>query len=82
MKGILRTLKMARIYWKPAAGAFLALIVVNGSNLITPQLLRLLIDQGITGKQMQIVWTMAILLIVFALLRGGLTFCKAIGLKK
>ena len=74
MKGILRTLLLAKKYWKPAAGAFIALIIVNGSNLITPQLLRVLIDQGITGKQMQVVWTMAGLLILFALLRGVFNF--------
>ncbi len=74
MKGILRTLLLAKNYWKPAAGGFIALLIVNGSNLITPQLLRVLIDQGITGKQMQVVWTMAGLLILFAVLRGVFNF--------
>jgi len=76
LKGIIRTLILARHYWRPALGAFLALLIVNASNLITPQLLKTLINNGITGKSMQVIWTIAALLIGIALVRGLFNFVQ------
>lgn len=76
MKGIIRTLILARHYWKPALGAFIALLIVNASNLVTPQLLKSLINDGITGKSMSVIWSIAGLLIAIALVRGLFNFVQ------
>ncbi|HEY9086699.1 MAG TPA: ABC transporter ATP-binding protein [Anaerolineaceae bacterium] len=76
MKGIQRTLRYLRLYWKPALGAFASLLLVNAANLITPQLLRDLIDNGITGLNMNRIWLVAGLLVVIALVRGVFNFAQ------
>jgi len=77
VKGILRTLLLAKHYWLPAAGSFFALLIVNASNLITPQVLRMLIDQGIGKLQMNLIYTLALVLIGLAILRGVFQFFQS-----
>lgn len=77
MIGVRRALWYFLRYWKPALGALLSLLLVNAANLATPQLLRLLIDQGITPMNMQTIWTVAGLLVVIALVRGLFNFLQA-----
>jgi len=63
-------------YWWAAAGAFLSLLVVNAANLITPQLLLRLIDQGIVQMNTAIIWQVAGGLVAIALGRGLFTFLQ------
>ncbi len=74
MKYIQRSLKFMRNYWKPALGAFLSLIIVNAANLVSPQLLRMLIDEGISRLDMNRIWLVAGLLVLTAVLRGLFNF--------
>lgn len=76
MKGIRRALQYLRKYSLPAAGAFLSLLVVNAANLYTPQLLRQVIDDGITSMNMGRIWTLAGLLVAVAALRGVFNFLQ------
>ncbi len=76
MGGILRTARYLRIYWKTALGALLSLLLVNAANLYTPQLLRRLIDQGITPLDMNVVWLVAGLLVLVAVIRGVFNFLQ------
>lgn len=76
MKGITRTLPFLGRYWPPAAGALLSLLLVNAANLYTPQLLRQLIDNGITPMNMNIIWQVAVLLVLVAVGRGLFTFLQ------
>jgi ATP-binding cassette, subfamily B, multidrug efflux pump len=76
MVGIRRTLIYLRNYWKPALGAFLSLLLVNAANLYAPQLLRELIDNGISKMNMSKIWTVAGLLVVVALVRGLFNFLQ------
>lgn len=74
MKGILRAIGYMRIYWKTALGALVSLLLVNAANLYAPQLLRQLIDQGITPLNMRLIWVVAGLLVLVAVGRGVFNF--------
>jgi len=76
MKGIRRALAYTLRYWKPALGLLISLLVVNAANLVAPQLLRILIDQGITPMDMQRIWLIAGLLVLVAVVRGLFTFLQ------
>ncbi len=76
MKGIIRTLRFANSHPWITAGAIVAIIIVNASNLISPQLLRILIDNGISAKNMSIILAMAGWLIGLAVIRGLFSFMQ------
>ncbi|MBI4926837.1 MAG: ABC transporter ATP-binding protein, partial [Anaerolineae bacterium] len=76
MNGIRRTFTFMRNYWKPALGALLSLLLVNAGNLVSPQLIRILLDQGITGKNLSLIWIIAGVLVLVALVRGVFTFLQ------
>ncbi|NMC83203.1 MAG: ABC transporter ATP-binding protein, partial [Armatimonadetes bacterium] len=50
--------------------------VVNAANLYTPQLLRQVIDDGITSMNMGRIWALAGLLVAVAALRGVFNFLQ------
>lgn len=77
MKYISRTLVYLWHYWPTALGGGLALLIVSGLNLLTPQLLRILIDQGISTLNMQRVWQVSLALVGVALIRGLFNFLQA-----
>jgi ATP-binding cassette, subfamily B, multidrug efflux pump len=74
MKGIRRVLGYLRLYWGTALIAFISLLIVNAANLYTPQLLKMLIDQGITQKNMNQIWWISGGLVAVALGRGLFNF--------
>jgi len=76
MTGVIRTIRYLRRYWKTALGALLSLLLVNAANLITPQLLRDLIDNGITAMNMNRIWSVAGLLVLIAVVRGAFNFAQ------
>lgn len=76
MKSVSRALRYLFNYWPVASGGGLALLLVNLANLATPQLLRLLIDEGITELNMTRVWQVAGTLIVVAFVRGIFNFLQ------
>jgi ATP-binding cassette subfamily B multidrug efflux pump len=76
MKSLSRSLAYLRQYWTTALGALLSLLLVNAANLITPQLLRVLIDQGITPLNLRLVWAVAIGLVGVAVIRGVFNFLQ------
>lgn len=76
MKHIRRALGYVFPYWKTSVGALLALTLVNAANLLTPQLLRILIDHGITPLEMRTVWLVVAGLVGIALVRGLANFLQ------
>jgi len=76
MKSVGRALKFLKPYRLPTLGALVGLFLVNAANLLTPQLLRILIDQGISQLEMAIVWQISGALVVLALLRGVFNFLQ------
>lgn len=76
MRVLLRALGYVRNYWLLAALAFLSLVLVTGANLVTPQLIRELIDSGIRqGDESTVLW-LAGALVAIALVRGAFTFLQ------
>jgi ATP-binding cassette, subfamily B, multidrug efflux pump len=76
MKGIQRVILLTRKYWKTALGALLSLLFVNAANLYSPQLLRSLIDEGISKLDINRIWVIAGLLVLVALVRGVFNFLQ------
>jgi len=76
MKNVSRALIYLKSHWPTAAGAALALILVNLGNLLAPQLLRILIDQGISALDLQRVWLVAGALVAVAVIRGFFNFLQ------
>jgi len=73
LRRIFRYLLPYRFY---AIGATVSLLLVTVTNLVTPQLLRWVIDTGITGKQLNvIIWGTTILAIV-SIARGIFNFTQ------
>lgn len=76
MKSVSRSFIYLRHYWPTALGAFIALLLVNAANLVTPQLLRTLFDQGISALNLDVIWYIAGGLVVIALVRGLFNFLQ------
>lgn len=76
MKNVRRFLRYLLPYWKPTLGALVGLLFVNLANLVTPQLLRLLIDEGIAQLDMNTVWWVVGGLVAAALVRGLFNFAQ------
>ena len=54
-----------RPYWLLAVGAFISVLIVTATNLYAPQLIQLLIDDGIEGQNMSgIFWAVGGLLLI------------------
>ncbi len=76
MKSVSRALRYLFNYWPVALGGGLALLLVNVANLVTPQLLRLLIDVGIADLNMTLVWQVAGALVGVAIVKGIFNFLQ------
>lgn len=64
-------------YQRLALGALLAMLLVTASNLLTPQIIRWLVDDGIMVQAWDgIVWA-TVALVVVAVARGGFSFLNS-----
>jgi ATP-binding cassette subfamily B protein len=59
-----------------ALGAYLSLLVVTAGNLVSPRLIQVIIDRGITDKNMSVILWMALGLVVLALGRALFQFAQ------
>jgi ATP-binding cassette subfamily B multidrug efflux pump len=74
MRSLSRALRYLKPYWLITSLAFLSLIISSGAGLAIPALLQRAIDQGITGRQVQVaIWT-GISIAAIALARSVFTF--------
>ena len=76
MKSVSRASIYLWQYWPTALGALVSLLFVNAANLITPQLLRGLIDRGIQQLDLRTVWYIAAALVGVAVVRGFFNFLQ------
>jgi ATP-binding cassette subfamily B multidrug efflux pump len=76
MRPLSRVLGHLKKYWLVALGAYLSLLVVTAGNLVTPRLLQVVIDQGISGKNMSVILWMALGLVALALGRALFQFAQ------
>ena len=76
MKNVSRSLVYLWHYWPTALGTIVSLLLVTATNLVAPQLLRILIDDGIEALDLDTVFWVAAALVVVALVRGGFNFLQ------
>jgi ATP-binding cassette, subfamily B, multidrug efflux pump len=74
MSPLRRAMGYLRPYWAITLGAFVSLALVTAANLLAPQVLRIIIDQGITaGNTAALTWA-ALALVGVAVVRGLFSF--------
>jgi ATP-binding cassette subfamily B protein len=65
-----------RAHWWDAAGALISLLFVSAATLATPQLVRVAVDRGITGRSERVVWLAVLGLVGVAAVRGLFSFVQ------
>ena len=72
-----RMLTQLRPYWLLLIGAWLSLLLSNGANLLSPYILKQILDDGIGQTNMAAVWSGTITLVVLAVVRGIFGFTQS-----
>ena len=68
MKNILRLLPFAKPYWKSSLVSLILLAVAVGMDLAIPRLIQRVVDQGITAKNMSVVISTSVLMLVLTII--------------
>ncbi|MCU0494651.1 MAG: ABC transporter ATP-binding protein/permease [Chloroflexaceae bacterium] len=76
MNALQRALGYLRRYWLLTLGAALSLVLVSAANLVGPQILRVVIDQGISVGNMQVLVWATLAFIGVAAVRGLFSFTQ------
>ena len=63
-------------YWPRCAGGLAAMLLADGVSLLSPQLIRAVIDRGIGGRDLRLAGLLAGALVGLAFLRGIFTFAQ------
>jgi ATP-binding cassette subfamily B protein len=74
---ITRSLTYLRPYWPLATGALVAMLLVTAANLAIPQMIRLLIDDGIIANSWTGIFLATAGLLVIAVARGLFSFLSS-----
>lgn len=77
-----RAFRRIRPYWKYSAAAYLALLGTTAILLVTPQLIRWIVDRGIRQNDLELLTWSVLGLLAFTALRGVLTFCTGLWTEK
>jgi ATP-binding cassette subfamily B multidrug efflux pump len=72
-----RMLAQLRPYWILMIGAWLSLFLSNGANLLSPYILKQILDDGIGQRNMTAVWSGTIALVILAVVRGVFGFTQS-----
>jgi ATP-binding cassette, subfamily B, multidrug efflux pump len=64
-------------YWRTALGALLSLVVVTATNLVAPQILRIVIDEGVQRNNMATILLASAVLLAVAALRSLCSFTQS-----
>ncbi len=75
-KALRRALWYLRAFWRDAAGALGALVMVSAANLVAPQMIRLAIDGGIAHRRRNDLILAVLGLVAVALVRGVFNFLQ------
>ena len=76
MRPLSRVLGHLRKYWLVTVGAYVSLLIVTAGNLVTPRLIEVVIDRGITDKNMSVILWTAMGLVALALGRSLFQFAQ------
>jgi ABC-type multidrug transport system fused ATPase/permease subunit len=71
---LLRCYSYLRPYWRWGVPAYLVLLVIVVLNMVIPQLIRRIVDQGIRDQDIRLLSWSVLTLLGLTLLKGGLTF--------
>ncbi|HEX5503708.1 MAG TPA: ABC transporter ATP-binding protein [Thermomicrobiales bacterium] len=75
-KALRRALAYLKTYWRDTAGALTALVFVTVANLVSPQLIRVAIDDGIASHRTAAIVGATVGLVAVAALRGLFNFLQ------
>ncbi|MBE0416424.1 MAG: ABC transporter ATP-binding protein, partial [Coriobacteriia bacterium] len=73
---LLRALRFMRAYRLTAVAAVLAVLAASAADLVSPQILRMIIDRGIANGESRIIWQGALGLVGVAVLGGMASFLQ------
>ncbi len=76
MRDLWRALGYLKPYWLTALGGFLSLLLVTGCSLVSPQILRIVLDKGISAKDMTVILYASLALFLVAVVRDLFTFTQ------
>lgn len=76
MGDLWRALGYLRKYWPVTLGAFASLLVVTLTSLISPQILQVLINRGISASNLSVIFYASLLLLIVAGIRNLFTFTQ------
>ena len=76
MRTLLRCLSYLRPYRRRVAGAYLALLGANALTVLTPQLIRWIVDRGIEARDTRLLAYSVLGLLALTLVKGVLTFIQ------
>src|SRR6266581_4947642 len=76
MSDLWRALGYLRKYWLVTLGAFASLLVVTLTSLITPQILQVLINRGISASNLSVILYASLLILLVAGIRNLFTFTQ------
>ena len=76
MGDLWRALGYLRKYWPVTLGAFASLLVVTLTSLITPQILQVLINRGISASNLSVILYASLLILLVAGIRNLFTFTQ------
>ena len=82
MANLRRALGYLKPYWRATLGAFISLLLVSGLSLLSPQILRIVVDQGITRRDLTAILYASLSLLFVAILRGIFSFTQSYWIEK
>lgn len=77
MKSLRRALTYLKPYWLITVGAFVSLLIVTASSLVTPLLIERIINQGIGQQNVALIAGLTLAMLVVAVVRGLFTFTQS-----
>ncbi len=77
-KILLRCLSYLRPHWKLTAGAYLAMLAIDGLNMVNPQIIRWAIDRGIRADQAPLLTLAVVGLLALVVLKGIFTYFQGV----
>src|SRR4051794_21948025 len=75
---LLRCVRYLRPYWKLATGAYATLVIINGLNLLIPQIIKAVIDKGIGGHNIRYLVGAVLGLLGITAVRGLFTYFQGL----
>ncbi len=73
-----RCYRYLRPYWRHTVGAYLFIFLINGLNIIIPQFIRWIVDEGIAAQNTVLLIRAVLGLLALALVRGLFTYWQGL----